>query len=127
VEAALAPLQRASATAMDRFKGAFVESLREARDLTGRALARCAQTLHPDDLSFEAVAARFMDGFERAGNRAALEENFRWRGIDARRATMGGGRRGGSACAACRDPFAVLGAGSLLQHPHRDAMVCAAG
>ena len=136
VAAALAPLQRGSAAALARRSGAFVEYLREARDLTSLALAHCLRRLDPDDLCFEAVAARFveaMDGLGQAHNRAAFEENFLWRGIGLR---APGGRvaapdgagppalpRDGGACPACRNPFAVLSAGRLLDHRHREAAI----
>lgn len=141
--AAMRPLERASAEALARFAPAFEAALRDARDLTGRALACVAQRQSPVGLRFAAVAARFCEALAESGHAAGLAafvENFLERGIDPR-PLLGDGppasRRAPTAsprwraeavaaripggCAGCANPLAILAAHRIVRHPHREA------
>ncbi|MBD0270591.1 MAG: hypothetical protein ICV73_01555 [Acetobacteraceae bacterium] len=141
--AAMQPLERASAEALGRFAPDFEAALRDARDLTGRALARVAQRVPPANLRFAAVAARFCEALAESGqssNLPAFVENFLERGIDPRpllgkdpsaprRAptssprwrTEAAAAHAPNGCAGCANPLAILAAHRIVRHPHREA------
>jgi hypothetical protein len=76
-----------SARAYRRFTEGFADAVRYARDEIGHAMAHVMLTIRPEGLSFDEVAARFIEGLLEHGHgpilRAALD-HFLWRGIDPR-------------------------------------------
>lgn len=145
--AAMRPLERASAEALARFAPAFEAALRDARDLTGRALARIAQRQAPARLRFAAVASRFCEALAESGQAASLPafvDNFLERGIDPR-PLLGTGssssRRAPTAsprwraevptalapggCVGCANPLSIVAAHRIVRHPHREAAAMA--
>jgi hypothetical protein len=141
VTAALAELHTASGMALRRFRAEFDVALREARDLTATALARCIQRLDANDLDFKTVAARFCEALVELGQSRvlpALIENFQDREIDPtaklRRTPAAGvawaaippGQRlryvsAINGCLGCRMPQTVASVSRLIRHPHRGA------
>jgi hypothetical protein len=140
VEASLVFLHGAASQAFDRFRRGFTEALLLARDVAGRCMAQVVATLDPGTLSFEAVAARFLEAAVELGQQAilpALLDVFLSRGIDPRPllrtapvpARGHRGRRRPDLVAlrlarphlACRhcDAAAVVLAHRLLPHAHR--------
>jgi hypothetical protein len=141
VAESLAWVHTASARAYSAFSEAFLESLVEARDIVGNALVHVMRVLPPDDLTFERVAAKFIEGCVEQGwrtNTEALIENFLWRGIDPHRAVRVGAADNRAAwrrlpyaerlkrVAAvghkghlCHDPHTIMLARSLMPHAHR--------
>jgi hypothetical protein len=88
VDAAFTGVQTHSARALARFRHGFTVAIRHARDSVGRAMAHVIHTVEPDGLTFDEVAARFIEGLLEQGNGAILEamlDHFLWRGIDPRR------------------------------------------
>jgi hypothetical protein len=85
VETAFADLSQTFSAALTRFDRDFVDVLSHARDTVGRALAHVMLTVRAEGLSFEEVAARFLESMEAQGHdrlMPALLEHFLWRGID---------------------------------------------
>jgi len=141
VERSLAWVHGASARAHRAFAEAFRESLVEARDIVGNALVHVMRTLPPDDLTFDRVAAKFIEGClaQGRGHRPdVLIENFLWRGIDPRNAVQAGAaerraawrrlpyaERARRVAAAgrgdhvCHDAHTIVLARSLMPHAHR--------
>jgi hypothetical protein len=146
VRAALAQLHAASGIALQRFRTEFGVALREARDITGLALARCIHRLEPDNLDFNTVASRFCEAaieFAPLGVLPAFLENFQERDIDPtvnwgnttslpdavalRRSRISApvdvfGRRWSTSIDNCRGretPHAVAAVNDLIRHPHR--------
>jgi hypothetical protein len=133
VEEALGPLQSAMGASLERFQDDFFAALQAARDLTGLLLARCVQRLHPDDLDFATVAARFCEALVELGQGhilPAFVDNFVYRGIDPRpllrgvAAERGAPPLGRAAAPGLRGIGAV---GRLIQHPHRESVALAGG
>ncbi len=134
VEASFASLSQASARALRRFDAGFAAAVRHARDQVARAMAHAMLTIRPETLTFDEVAARFVEGLLEQGNGAALEamlDHFLWRGIDPRpflTFVPAGSRRGPKIfrpwtaerrphCASC-DPGAIRRAGVLIRAGH---------
>lgn len=89
VEESLARFQNVHEGAMAMNRDAFVESLIEARDITGLALAVTWQRLSPANMSYAGFAETFLDvmaDLGQGGNLSAFEENFLERGIPLRAA-----------------------------------------
>jgi hypothetical protein len=87
VDAAFRDLHCASARALRRFPSGFDAAIRHARDETGHAMAHVMLTMKPDRLTFDKVAARFIEGLLQRGHGAILHaafDHFLWRGIDPR-------------------------------------------
>jgi len=87
VEASLDWVHAASARQYAAFSRSFRASLLEARNTIGACLAHVMRTLEPEDLTFERVAARFIEAsilLGRADLTDALLDDFLWRGIDPR-------------------------------------------
>jgi hypothetical protein len=87
VDAAFATLSAQSARALRRFDAGFAGAVRHARDQVAGAMAHAMQTIRPQGLTFDEVAARFIEGLLEQGNGAVLEaalDHFLWRGIDPR-------------------------------------------
>jgi hypothetical protein len=85
VDTVFADLNRIISAALDRFEDEFVSVIRDARDTIGRALAHVMLTVRPEGLSFEEVAARFLESLEAQGHgpiMPAMLAHFQWRGID---------------------------------------------
>jgi hypothetical protein len=85
VEAAFAALNQTFSAALARFDTEFVSVISTARDTVGRALAHVMLTVRPEGLSFEEVAARFLESMEAQGYgplMPAMLGHFLWRGID---------------------------------------------
>jgi hypothetical protein len=140
VEASLVFLHGATSRQFDRFQRGFTEALLGARDVVGSCMAHVIETLDPGALSFEAVAARFIEAAVGLGQQAtlpALLDVFLSRGIDPRPmletvAVPARGHRGRRrpdlvalrlarphlACPHC-DAVAVVLAHRLLPHKHR--------
>jgi hypothetical protein len=135
VDAAFATLRAQSARALRRFEAGFAAAVRHARDQVAGAMAHAMQTIRPQGLTFDEVAARFIEGLLEQGNGAVLEAvlgHFLWRGIDPRPflsfAPVARGRRDSHlfrprlapprpACAHC-DPGATLRAARLIRAGH---------
>jgi hypothetical protein len=84
VEQSFASVHQMSGSARRRFAQGFHASLRQARDIVGLALANVLHSIGPEQLSFDEIAARFIEGvLARSGAEllAPLIEYFRWRGI----------------------------------------------
>ena len=89
VEASLARFQGAHEGALAGHRGAFIDALIEARDITGIALAVTWQRLSPAHMSYAGFAETFLDVMAELGqgtNLRAFEENFLERGIPLRAA-----------------------------------------
>ena len=87
VDAAFASVHLSSGQAYARFTAGFQAAIRDARDETGHALAHAMLTLRPEGLTFDEVAARFIEGLLEHGHGAILHaalDHFLWRGIDPR-------------------------------------------
>lgn len=87
VAASLRMVRHESARSFARFTQGFHASLAAARDLVGRCMAHVMLTIPPESLSFDAVAAKFLEAAARLGqgpNLPALLGHFLWRGIDPR-------------------------------------------
>jgi hypothetical protein len=87
VDAAFLDLHETAARAFRRFAQGFAAAIRDVRDEVGRALAHVMQTVQPAGLTFDAVAARFIEGMLAQGRGPLLEamlDHFLWRGIDPR-------------------------------------------
>lgn len=85
VALALEPVSHETATAFARFRTGFHQALMHARDVVGASMAHAIQTLHPETLTFDRVAWRFVQGAARAGARRhlpAIIQHFLDRGID---------------------------------------------
>ncbi len=85
VEASMGRLQTATAAAFARLSGGFHAALDAARDHVARALCHVATTLSPDALTFDRVAARFLESIALQGFGSmlgALVGNFHEREID---------------------------------------------
>jgi hypothetical protein len=85
VEAAFADLNQMFSAAIMRFDQEFLGVITSARDTVGRALAHVMLTANSEDLSFEEVAARFLESMDAQGYgplMPALIAHFQWRGID---------------------------------------------
>lgn len=84
VEASMDRFQNEHEGALARNGEAFIEALIEAREITGLALALVWQRLDPATLTFDAVAAAFIEVMAMLGqeqNLQAFAENFLERGI----------------------------------------------
>ena len=91
VTASLDRLQGLYAGAVAQNRAAFIDSLIEARDVIGFALAVTWQRLRPAHLSFAAVAETFLGVMAEIGqahNLPAFAENFLARGIEIRESTL---------------------------------------
>ncbi|MEQ8356367.1 MAG: hypothetical protein RH942_12570 [Kiloniellaceae bacterium] len=87
VDASLARLQGAHEGAVTSHRRGFIDSLIEARDIIGFALAVTWQRLSPSHLSYAGVAETFLDVMAEIGqahNLPAFAENFLARGIGIR-------------------------------------------
>ena len=85
VETAFADLNRIFSAALTRFDRGFMSVISDARDTVGRALAHVMLTIRPDGLTFEEVAARFLEAMAAQGHgrlMPAMLSHFLWRGID---------------------------------------------
>ena len=85
VDAAFDDLHRATGRALRRFEAGFVGAIMLARDSVAKALAHVMLTVHPERLSFDEVAARFIEGMLEEGFGPLLGrmlDHFEWRGID---------------------------------------------
>jgi len=140
VETSLVFLHGATSQVFEHFQRGFTEALLFARDVVGSCMAYAIETLDPGTLSFDAVAARFLEAAVALGQRAilpALLDIFLDRGIDPRpflrtapvptRGHRGRRRpdlvaprlgRPHLACPQC-DAAAVVLAHRLLPHEHR--------
>jgi hypothetical protein len=84
-EMVLGELNQLFSLALARFDQDFVEVISYARDTVGQALAHVMLTIRPGGLSFDEVAARFLESLEAQGLdrlMPALSAHFLWRGID---------------------------------------------
>ncbi|MEO3429003.1 hypothetical protein AAFN88_09120 [Pelagibius sp. CAU 1746] len=84
VESSLAGFQSVHEGAVARNRDAFIESLIEAREVTGYALAATWQRLSPAHMSYANFAETFLDVMAEIGqgaNLRAFAENFQERGI----------------------------------------------
>lgn len=87
VDAAFDDLHLRTSRAYRRFAEGFDLAIRDARDAVGHALAHAMQTVEPRGLTFDEVAARFIEGLLAEGCGAVLHavlDHFLWRGIDPR-------------------------------------------
>ena len=87
VDASLDSLQGAHEGAVAMHRGGFIDSLIEARDIIGFALAVTWQRLSPAHLSYAGFAETFLDVMAEIGqahNLPAFAENFLARGINIR-------------------------------------------
>ncbi len=87
VAAAFSAVQSSFSRALARFDTAFVEVIRHARDTVGHAIAHVMLTLRPEGLTFDEVAARFLESMLAQGYGPilpAMLDHFLWRGIDPR-------------------------------------------
>ena len=87
VAAAFSAVQSSFSRALARFDTAFVEVIRHARDTVGHAIAHVMLTLQPEGLTFDEVAARFLESMLAQGYGPilpAMLDHFLWRGIDPR-------------------------------------------
>ncbi len=84
VATSLADFQRVHEGAVTRNRGAFIDALIEARDITGYALALTWQRLSPAHMTYADFAETFLDVMAeigQTGNLQAFSENFLERGI----------------------------------------------
>jgi hypothetical protein len=87
VAAAFDTLHGHSARAYRRFTEGFAGVVRYARDEIGHAMAHVMLTVRPEGLTFDAVAARFIEGLLEHGHGGVLHaalDYFMSRGIDPR-------------------------------------------
>jgi hypothetical protein len=87
VEKSFDDLHLQSTRALARFDAEFCDSIDDARNVLGRAMAHAMLTLNPETLSFGRVAARLLEAAARDGQGhilPALLDDFLWRGIDPR-------------------------------------------
>jgi hypothetical protein len=138
VETAFAGLNRMFSAARKRFEREFMDAISDARDTVGRALAHVLLTIRAEGLSFEEVAARFLESMQAQGHdplMPAMMAHFLWRGIDPapflrfRQVTVPGRvrRRGDpyrlqitrqrACCAACH-PAGTLRAMKMIRAAH---------
>jgi hypothetical protein len=137
VAAAFDTLNLSTSRAYRRFEAGFVAAIELARDQVAGALAHVMLTVRPERLTFDEVAARFLEGLLQQGNgriMPALLDQFLWRGIDPRPfmrfvpAGLAGGGRGAAAfrndrashrpgCPHCH-PGGVLHATRLIRDGH---------
>ncbi|GGE98723.1 hypothetical protein GCM10011611_00290 [Aliidongia dinghuensis] len=85
VAEALEPISHETAAAFARFRAGFHQALVHARDVVGASMAFAIRTLHPETLTFDRVAWRFVQGAARAGagkHLPAIVQHFLDRGID---------------------------------------------
>jgi hypothetical protein len=85
VEGAFADLNLVFSTALTRFDQEFAAVIANARDVVGRAVAHVMLSIRPEALSFEEVAARFLESMLEQGYVSlmpAMLAHFLWRGID---------------------------------------------
>jgi hypothetical protein len=85
VEAAFNSLHLRTSRAFRRFDAGFTAAVRHARDQVARAMAHVMLTVPPAELTFDEVAARFIEGLLTQGNGAIFEpllSHFLSRGID---------------------------------------------
>ncbi len=85
VETAFTDLHRMFSVALARFDHEFLSVISDARDTVGHALAHVMLTIRAEGLSFEEVAARFLESMEAQGYGPlipAMAAHFLWRGID---------------------------------------------
>lgn len=88
VAASFADVHRMSAQAFARFERGFLAALDDARDVVGQCMAHVILTVRPETVSFDIVAARFLEAafaLGQIGNLRALLDHFLDRGIDPRR------------------------------------------
>jgi hypothetical protein len=134
-------IRNESANAFARFTRGFYGALNHARHIVGRCMAHVMLTVRPDTMTFDLVAARFLEAAAALGqgpNLADLLDDFMWRGIDPRPylalTIPRGARRGrgepqgrplvrerpnpGPHCA-CSGLSGMLSASRLMAHPHR--------
>lgn len=87
VYAAMDHVHNESARAFAGFARGFYASLANARNVVAHCMAHVMLTVHPGTLSFERVAARFLEAAAAWGQAPILPElldHFLWRGIDPR-------------------------------------------
>lgn len=87
VDLTFAELHLQSQQSLVRFGAAFYNSIDDARDVVGGAMAHAILTLNPLTLTFERVAARMLEAAASYGLMhilPALLDDFLWRGIDPR-------------------------------------------
>lgn len=129
--------------AFAQFELGFLAALDAARDVVGQCMAHVILTVRPETVSFNIVAARFLEAAFALGqphNLRALLDHFLWRGIDphaylaeplvrSARRRQARPRRvlraiepGAAAdpCCGCNDPFAFILARRLMPHAHRE-------
>ena len=87
VDDAFATLHLHTSRAYSQFAAGFAAAVRHARDQVGHAIAHVMLTVQPQGLTFDEVAARFIEGLLERGNGTILHaalDHFLWRGIDPR-------------------------------------------
>jgi len=85
VETVFAGLHQTFSAALAHFNQDFLSVISDARDTVGHALAHVMLTIRPEGLSFDEVAARFLEAMESQGHGPllpAMAAHFQWRGID---------------------------------------------
>jgi hypothetical protein len=85
VEVAFADLNQVFSIALTHFDQEFAAVIASARDVVGGALAHVMLSIRADELSFEEVAARFLESLMEQGYSPlmpAMLAHFLWRGID---------------------------------------------
>ena len=85
VEDAFTDLNQVFSSALTRFNEEFAAAIGSARDAVGLALAHVMLSIRPEELSFEEVAARFLESMLEQGYgplMPAMLAHFLWRGID---------------------------------------------
>jgi hypothetical protein len=143
VAASLGEVDRLTRRAFVQFEAGFLAALDAARDLVGRCMAHVILTVRPETVSFDIVAARFLEAAFELGqsqNLPALTNHFLWRGIDPRaflaepvvrsarrhqarpRRVLRAVEPAATAhrCRNCGDPSAFILARRLMPHLHRE-------
>jgi hypothetical protein len=132
VDQAFARFDAAHAAAFARLSGGFLKCLNAARDAVARAMAYVIDTLPAEEVAFDTVAARLLEGLARQGNGPLLGRligHFTARGIDpgpALRFRPAPGRPDRvvpiaarrPACR-CGDPGRITVTRRLMKHSHR--------
>jgi hypothetical protein len=142
VAASFDEVHRMTGRAFAQFEVGFVAALDDARDVVGQCMAHVMLTVRPETVSFNIVAARFLEAAFALGHAhhlRALLDHFLWRGIDplayltesvvrSTRRRLVRPRRVLRAveplttldsCSVCSNPFAFILARRLMPHAHR--------
>jgi hypothetical protein len=145
VELSMTQVHSETGQALQRFASGFYGALAVARLAVGRCMAHVIRTVRPDTLTFDRVAARFLEEAVALGHRRnlpALLDHFVWRGIDPRPflaidAPMhhGVGKReqrgqlrmievaNHTLGCRCHERYGFVDANRLMLHPHRMANI----